>query len=180
MTKSSAQSRLIKAFFNLLEDKHYSKICVSDLISEASCSRTTFYRHYTDVIDMYNKICEQLAEGLIKELALSFSKENYVLSDMFDEFCQKLESQKKYISLLCGKNGDRRFFEIGLSLSEYLAKTINPFLSEIEMFTVKFIVSSTISTYVKCLLDETEFDRRYLVVYKNMLTEAQKAGEALG
>ncbi len=180
MRKNGAKIKLIQAFFHLLENHHYTKISVADLINEAGCSRTTFYRHYTDVIDMYDKICEQMLREFLKELAISFVGDRASLSELFDVFCEKLESQKYYILLLCGKNGGRRFFEIVLDLSQLFANDLNPFLSENEKFTLKFIVFSGIGSYVKSLMDKTEFDKNYLLMYKSILTEVQKAGDLFG
>lgn len=107
MKKSDVSQRLIKAFFHSLENKHYSKISVTDLITEAGCSRTTFYRHYTDVLDMYGKICEEMVDAFLTELADCLAKEKGSLSSLLDEFCSKLEAQKYYIGLLCGENGGK-------------------------------------------------------------------------
>lgn len=177
MKDNNANQRLIQAFFHLIESTHYSKISVTDLITEAGCSRTTFYRHYTDVLDMYNKICEQIINAILKEFAVNIVSEKSSLPELFDVFCEKLESQKHYMKLLCGKNGDRKCFEIGFKLSRTLSGDFNSFLNERENFILKFIVMSCISSYVKSLMDETEFDRNYLVFYRKMLTETQKAGD---
>ncbi len=174
MKKFGANQKLTKAFFHSLENKHYSKISVTDLIAEAGCSRTTFYRHYTDVLDMYNKICEEIINNLLNELADSFEKEDRGLSEMLDTFCDKLESQKYYIKLLCGENGGRKFFEIALERAIFCADRINPFLDENKRFLFKFVVCSGIGSYVKSLVDCEDFDIRTIEMYREFLSGAEK------
>ena len=59
----SARDRLEKAYFELLEEKHFSLITVSELIRKAQVSRTTFYRHYVDIFDMYEKVGDHMLEA---------------------------------------------------------------------------------------------------------------------
>ena len=62
---NTARDRLEKAYFEFIEQTHYSKITVSDIISKAGVSRTTFYRHYTDIFDMHKKVAERLSSEII-------------------------------------------------------------------------------------------------------------------
>lgn len=179
MKKSDVNQKLIKAFFHSLESKHYSKISVTDLITEAGCSRTTFYRHYTDVLDMYNKICEEMVVIMLGELADSLAKENSSLSGLLDIFCDKLESQKYYIKLLCGENGGRKFFEIALERAIICADVLNPFLDENERFLFKFVVCSGIGSYVKSLIYSEDFDIRTLEMYREILSGTRKGSLTL-
>lgn len=176
MRNYGARERLIKAFFHFLENQHYTCISVTDLITEANVSRTTFYRYFDDVLDMYDKICQDMIEKLIAEIACAFIYEKPCIPDLFDTFCEKLESQKEYIALLCGKNGGRRFFEIGLAvLSAYIEEN-NIKLTKLEKSAFQFTVFSGIGTYVKSLIDGVEYNTKYLELYRKILTEAQKAG----
>lgn len=180
MKKSDVSQRLIKAFFHSLENKHYSKISVTDLITEAGCSRTTFYRHYTDVLDMYGKICEEMVDAFLTELADCLAKEKGSLSSLLDEFCSKLEAQKYYIGLLCGENGGRYFFEVALERAIIYAEASNPLLDENGRFLFKFVVCSGIGSYVKALVDGESFDMKTLELYRKILSGAEKGSFELG
>lgn len=56
--KNAIRSRqLIKnAYVALLNEKDVNKITVTDIIGRAGISRGTFYAHYADVHDLYNKL----------------------------------------------------------------------------------------------------------------------------
>lgn len=179
MKKTDVDQKLIKAFFHSLENKHYSKISVTDLIAEADCSRTTFYRHYTDVLDMYHKICEKMINSFLSELATEFAKDDYNLSKILDELCAKLESQEYYIRLLCGENGGRKFFEIAFEKAVVCADILNPTLDENMSFIFKFIVCSGIGAYVKSLIYSEDFDLSILEKYKDIISDTMKGSLTL-
>jgi AcrR family transcriptional regulator len=179
MKKTDVDQKLIKAFFHSLENKHYSKISVTDLITEADCSRTTFYRHYTDVLDMYNKICEKMIDLFLSELVTEFEKDDYNLSEVLEELCDKLESQEYYIRLLCGENGGRKFFEIAFEKAVVCADILNPSLDENKSFIFKFIVCSGIGAYVKSLVHSENFDLNTLEKYKEIISGTMKGSLTL-
>ena len=45
-----------QTFFDLLKEKDLNKITVKEIAEKADINRGTFYRYYTDVLDLYNKI----------------------------------------------------------------------------------------------------------------------------
>ena len=177
MRKRSADLKLIQAFFKLLETKNYAKITVAEIVTEASLSRTTFYRYYTDVYDMYDKISVAIADKIVAELAVVFSSHAISSAELFSIFCRKLDSQKEYIKLLSGENGGKEFFEIVIKRSFSSINKYNTDLSESEFFAIKFVLFSGIATYIKTLMDGTEFHSKYLEMYKKILLDAQEAGE---
>lgn len=179
--ESSAKKRLQVAFFKLLEETHYSKISVSELIKKAGVSRTTFYRHYVDILDMYNKVCEEIVDKLVSELIGIFREsDKELLSEYFEEFCGKIASQKKYITLLCGPNGDREIFEIGLKAIFGFTESCGENFTTQELFALKFISLAGIGSYVKSCMDCTEYSVEFLQLAKEVLDKAQERGHNHG
>ena len=114
----------------------------------------------------------------MRELTVSFASEKVNdLAELFESFCEKIGSQNHYIALLCGRNGDKRFFEIGAGIAMSCADIIEKALSDNELLALKFVTFSCMGTYVKCLTDGSEFDKKYIHMYKKILEDAQKAGE---
>lgn len=178
---NKSTDKLIRGFFSLVEEKHYSTISVTELILRSGVSRTTFYRNFKDIFDMYDKICEMMLNEIMRSVVIPFANNNDKdLSVLFDLLCEKFESQKKYARLLCGRNGDKKFFEIGTKIAFSYAPIFEDILSERELFTLKFVVFSGMGTYVKSILDEEEYDEKNLDMYKEILTAIQKAGESIG
>ena len=174
-TKKSAD-KLKRAFFSLVEEKHYSKITVTELIGRADVSRTTFYRHYKDVYDMYDKICDEMLRDIVVGLVPSEGDKDYDLAAGFEFFCEKMIARKYYVGLLCGKNGGKKFFETGAAIARDCILNGGSVLSDKELFALKFVAFSCISTYVKCVIEGSEFERKNILMYKKILADAQKAG----
>lgn len=176
MRRRKADNKLMLAFFKLLETKSYSKISVSEIVAEAGLSRTTFYRYYTDVYDMYDKISVAVVDRIVAELAVVFTDKSVDRESLLEAFSEKLESQKRYIKLLSGENGGKEFFEIVTKRAFFCLGQYGALLSKSDFFAVKFVLFSGIATYVKTIQDGTEFDSRYLEMYKRILADAQEAG----
>lgn len=65
-----------KAFMELMKEQPIEKISINNICDKALCSRNTFYQHYTDKYELYEKICLEC----IAELATAFSVENFDIS----------------------------------------------------------------------------------------------------
>lgn len=58
------QKAIKDAFLELIEEKDFEHISVKDITDRAMISRNTFYLHYTDKYDLFNKICDNLMRTL--------------------------------------------------------------------------------------------------------------------
>ena len=176
MRKRNADRKLMAAFFDLLETKSYEKISVAEIVEAAGLSRTTFYRYYTDVYDMYEKISVGVIDRIIAELTVTLTVKSISRSERFQAFSEKLESQKRYIKLLCGENGGKEFFEIVTKRVFYCMKEYGALLNTGDFFAVKFVFYSGIATYLKTIMDGTEFDSRYVEMYERIFADAKEVG----
>lgn len=60
------QKLIRKAFLQLIEEKEYEQITVTDIIEKADYNRATFYRHYYDKEDLVNEIIDNQIELFIQ------------------------------------------------------------------------------------------------------------------
>ncbi|MDE6470334.1 MAG: TetR/AcrR family transcriptional regulator [Eubacterium sp.] len=58
------QKAIRVAFFELVKEKGFEHISVKDITDRALISRNTFYLHYADKYDLFNKICDDLMRTL--------------------------------------------------------------------------------------------------------------------
>lgn len=171
----SARDKLEQEYFKLLEEKHYSKITVAELIENAGVSRMTFYRNYEDIFDMHQKVCKHIINSLVEQLAEIFDKKEDELTPCFEKFCIKLNSQRKYLALLSGDNADRYLYEICLPIiMEYGDKLANG-LDENRSFALRFVALSGIATYFYTLVTDKEYPPEYIKIYKSIYDLAEKA-----
>lgn len=105
MKKEDQRSRLTKEIFrrtliSLLANENLNRVSVTELCKEAELSRATFYTHYTDIFDLYEKI-----EAEVYQQLKLFLTEN-------DENASRLEKIVRYV----GDHG--QLFSILLSMDE--------------------------------------------------------------
>lgn len=171
----SAQDKLERVYFELLEEKHYSKITISELVEKAGVSRMTFYRNYEDIFDMHQKVCRHIISGLVEDLADIFMIKEENMESYLEDYCVKLNSQRKYLSLLCGDNADRYLFEVGLPvIMEYGNKLANG-LDEEKSFLLRFVGLSGIATYFYKLVIGEDYSPEYIKIYKHIYDLSEKA-----
>ena len=65
MDRRTAYTQMVikDSLYKLLEKKHLSEITVKELCEMADINRSTFYRNYQDVYDLFEKLEEQLTES---------------------------------------------------------------------------------------------------------------------
>lgn len=76
------QNLLYNTLLELLKDKPFEKIKVSDICIRARINRSTFYSHYTDkyelMVDFMNNLKESLKDELKKNNCVPNSREYYI------------------------------------------------------------------------------------------------------
>ncbi len=172
----SAQEKLEQVYFSLLEEKHYSKISVSELIEKAGVSRMTFYRNYEDIFDMHIKVCTHLVSSLAEKLVDIFLKKEDI-TESVESFCRILNSQRKYIALLCGENADRKMYELALPIIMECGNKVSDGLDSDRAFMLKFIALSGIATYFRSLVKDSEYPPEFIKIYRNIYDLSGKAEE---
>lgn len=62
--RSAIRSRKLirQAFFELLKEKTFEKITVTDIVKRADINRSTFYAHYPDVMGLLDEIQDELLD----------------------------------------------------------------------------------------------------------------------
>ena len=101
---------LIKnCFLQLIEEKGYSKVSVTDITSMAQINRNTFYLHYVDKEDLIDEMISEnykRTEPLIRRILFKHFKEHFndpikmqemMLRDIFDYLLQEIELYRIFI-----------------------------------------------------------------------------------
>ena len=58
---------IAKAFWQLLEEKPYSKITVKNIVERCEINRNTFYYHFHDIPDLLDRILKRNANDIINK-----------------------------------------------------------------------------------------------------------------
>ena len=108
-----AKDRIKESFLQQLQNKPYDKIKVSDIIKAADVNRSTFYRHYADVIDLYRALCEETARDYISVLP-PFAREGDAFRCVVAMYERaRLPENLGLVRLLLGDNGSGEFALLG-------------------------------------------------------------------
>ncbi len=87
---------LYNALIELMKNKTFEEIKVSDICTKALINRTTFYAHYDDKYELLSDCIANIKEELSKELAkntsISNTKEYYI--EMIKLFLDHIEDKK--------------------------------------------------------------------------------------
>lgn len=109
--ESNARQRIIRAYLDVLKTKAYDKVTVSSIIRKADVNRSTFYRHFIDIYDLYENICEETADEIVREICdnmMNIFNSGHSLEMMrlgYEALYDVFVNNKEIISLLAGKNG---------------------------------------------------------------------------
>lgn len=105
------KNKIEKAFIELIDEKGFDKVSVSDICNRASLNRTTFYTHYFNINDLLEKLENEKMMELTnrftdKELknnfekiraALSFVKENQSFYKIYFRMTPNLNILEHYV-----------------------------------------------------------------------------------
>lgn len=80
------QTHIKNAFVELLKNNHLNKITVTDICALADINRSTFYEHYLDVYDLYDKMEVEISHNILDcLLKLNTQTVQEALECMLDE-----------------------------------------------------------------------------------------------
>lgn len=99
---------LIDALCSIMLEKEIHKITIKELTDRADMHRATFYVHYQDIYDLYEKIQEETFTS-IKEIIVSKSDHEY--SGLYATLIHSIYKNKQLFTMLLGKQADICFIE---------------------------------------------------------------------
>lgn len=148
-----------QALFQLLEEKPFEKISISDITSRAMINRGTFYLHYEDKFALLESIEEELLEkvetslAMVTETSLQEALKNHTPLPHIVPVLTYVEENAQFFLLITQRNGNQRIF------SKLGEKYYNRFLhimhienDEIWQTYSKGVMISTISTVLNTWL----------------------------
>ncbi|HEY2420833.1 MAG TPA: TetR/AcrR family transcriptional regulator [Neobacillus sp.] len=161
MTQSLRESKVAKTkellkntLFDLIEEKGFDSISVSDITLKAELNRGTFYLHYRDKYDLLEKNENSILAGLqdkFKHIRPNDFDKYYSKDMVYPPFLQLfiyLLENKRFIKILISSKGNPAFSK---KMREYIKEAFyeksflreNPFLGDMPLeFIIAFISSA--------------------------------------
>ena len=114
---------LSKAMVELIREKDYNSITVSDIIDRANVGRSTFYAHYRDKEDLFvgelDRVIDVLSKGILRE-----SHDENSLFPSLGLFRHAGEEHELYKALAWGPGIDLLFKHVQKSLSDKIEQSL--------------------------------------------------------
>lgn len=177
--RSAIRSRKLirQAFLELLKEKSFEKITVTDIVKQADINRSTFYAHYPDVMGLIDEMQEEI---------LTFTEE-YLRKVNFSDL---LENPVPYLQLIVRMTGENEEIFRLLSNSNIASKQMENMkkmlaeriISTVEVsihykdsfpfeFAVRFFLGGFIDIYMQwlkgeldCSIDDIVYEVSNLIV----------------
>ena len=102
---SKTKTAIQRSFFMLLREKPLNRITVAEICRMANIGRGTFYLHYLDVYDLYDKIEDDLYAGLYALFEDAFPSTNHENSKKLTEGLTSYIEQRREHFLLLIRSG---------------------------------------------------------------------------
>ena len=170
-TKNLIYNTLIE----LMKDKTFEEIKVSDICNKALINRSTFYSHYEDkydlLVDFINSLKDEFVIELNKNSSNLNTKEYYI--ELIKIFLNHIEDRKEMYTSIMINNRNSIMMDILLSVvnNDLLKKmSKDEFKSSIpDDIIVKFYLGGVINLGVEWLKDNTKYSKEEIINYLNLL-----------
>ena len=170
-TKNLIYNTLIE----LMKDKTFEEIKVSEICNKALINRSTFYSHYEDkydlLVDFINSLKDEFVTELNKNSSNLNTKEYYI--ELIKIFLNHIEERKEMYTSIMINNRNSIMMDILLSVvnNDLLKKmSKDEFKSSIpDDIIVKFYLGGVINLGVEWLKDNTKYSKEEIINYLNLL-----------
>ncbi|MDR3577148.1 MAG: TetR/AcrR family transcriptional regulator [Anaerolineaceae bacterium] len=147
---------ILEAFLDLTVQKGFSALTVSDIAKYAGINRATFYRHYTDKIDLVDHYARDVYELLDIPLETgpqkSYKMETNQIFQGLIRILDHIQANAKFYRVMLGKNGDPVFTD---KIRQYIQKRIRRTLPtglQIAEMSIDLYVSYSSSASIGAIL----------------------------
>lgn len=170
------QNLLYQTLVDLLKDKPFEEIKVSDICGTALINRSTFYAHYNDKYELLAAYINSLKDALTRELEknnnISNSKEYYM--EMIKLFLDHIEEKKNvYISVMINNQNSITMDILYDVISSDVTKRIqNDDLSTGGIpsgIISKFYIGAVLSVGLEWLRNSSKYTKEEIINYLDLL-----------
>lgn len=155
---SSVKDKISESLLDMLSQKNIDEITVGEFIEFANVSRSTFYRYYHDIYDVYDSLIEVFANRCMKNITLLLTNREAV-----KHFAENITPDWRVVNKEILGDSDFRFFNhiINGNLSTPILKKLDFYFTRLFYqylvnngleadkadFYSKFILKSLLAAY---------------------------------
>lgn len=173
VTSLNTKKLFAEALKEIVVQKSFSKVTVSELIRVCNVNRKTFYYHFADVYDLLKWTLEQEAIDVVKKFDLIIDYEEVILFTM--DYIEKNSVFLNNIYYSVGRDELKRFFYsdfIDMATSiikkvEELEKITVP--KEFETFLSSFYTEAIAGTLLEWIVNKENYDKQQTIHYISVI-----------
>lgn len=168
---------LYEGLVQLLKERPFEEIKVSDICEQALINRSTFYAHYSDKYDLLDSFIKDIKLSLAKELEqnqnISNSREYYL--EMLRIFLEHVASKKSFYSAIMVNNQNSVVTDmIYNTLNEDITRRLEAETSTIYQnvpndIVAKFYLGAVFNIGIEWLKNTNKYTTEELIQYLNEL-----------
>lgn len=166
---------LYQTLIDLMKDKTFEEIKVSDICSKAMINRSTFYAHYEDKYELLVDFISNLKEEFVNELNKNSNnlntREYYI--KLIELFLDHIESKRNVYSSIMINNRNSIMMDILLSVvnEDILNKIKTDSISKKipSDIIAKFYLGGVINLGVEWLSDNSKYTKDQIIEYLKVL-----------
>jgi len=163
---------LYEALINLLKEKTFEEIKVSDICSKALVNRSTFYSHFNDKYELFMSLINSLKESLQTELK-SIEETNlkdYYLK-MIEVFLNHIEGKEQiYKSILINNRSSIIMDMIYDTITEDINQKVTKNDKDVpnEIFTAYYL-GAIVNTGIEWFKNDKKYSKEQMIEYLDRL-----------
>lgn len=146
---------LRQALAELMLEKEFKNITVTDLVRRADINRGTFYTYYRDVYDLREKVENEIIDSLRAAIqdGLPTAAAEASMTPLIEQAVQCLENNRNLAyALLCDK-AMGSFEEKLMSVIEDFCRLLHPPANEADHYSIWFIAAGCIGLLKKWMIE---------------------------
>lgn len=133
---------ILEAFINLVEEKGYEHVTVSDIASQAMINRATFYAHFKDKQDVYDYIFKEAVEQFMIVLApVQLGRTNqlqlHAIEQIITHIFEKIQENRVFFKTVLNAHGNE---QLRKQINLILRSTYANIFEQVEIREKDFIV----------------------------------------
>lgn len=133
---------ILEAFINLVEEKGYEHVTVSDIASQAMINRATFYAHFKDKQDVYDYIFKEAVTQFMIVLApVQLGRTNqlqlHAIEQIITHIFEKIQENRVFFKTVLNAHGNE---QLRKQISQILRSTYANIFEQVEIREKDFIV----------------------------------------
>jgi AcrR family transcriptional regulator len=165
---------IIEAFIRLVEEKGYENVTIQDIADEAMINRATFYSHFKDKPDLYERIFDLAVaaftsvldpEQLIEGNKLKIKKVEIVLTGIYIKIH---ENKKFFLTIMDGSSNEllrKKLADILYDKYDHIFSQLRITENDIEVpmdFIIEYMTSIFIGTLHWWITSDTDMSPNHL------------------